>query len=88
MMESLVAIWVVLSLAYLLQPLLADDVGGGEWDHPSWFVDSEDGADDSASSEPGQTGRVLTDGGRVCQNCGASLKGDFTYCGECVTPLV
>jgi len=81
--ESVVTIWVVVSLAYLLRPVLADDPTA-LWDS-GWWLSADDGPTDDTREA---AGRAITDGGQVCQNCGAAIDSDFTYCGECVTAVV
>lgn len=81
-MEFIVAGSAMASLAYILHPLVTDDPQS-LWDSEWWLSD-----DDTTTAEaPTERGRAITDGGHVCQNCGAPLGGDFTYCGECVTPV-
>jgi hypothetical protein len=84
----------VLSVAYLLQPLVTDDIDA-PWDRFE-LLDSEsedstqpDNATRQRTAATGPDGRrALTDGGRVCHSCGAYVDGDYTYCGECLTPRV
>ncbi len=82
--ELLVGVGVVVSLAYVLQPLVVDDPAS-LWDSDWWPADEQDGTETTTAE---QRGRAIADGGQMCQNCGAPLDGDFTYCGECLTPVV
>jgi hypothetical protein len=78
LIELVVTIWAVASLAYVLQPAVTD-TPTELWDSSYWLTEDRD-------TEP--TRRAIADGGRVCQNCGSHLGGDYTYCGECLTPVV
>lgn len=85
-------LWVVVSLALLVPPLLRDDPESLASKH-DWFPgpSTESGDDVTTADEP-PTGRrdtlAITDGGYECRNCGATMDGTFVYCGECLTPRI
>jgi hypothetical protein len=89
----------VLSVVYLLQPLVAStenlDAPWAQFE----FLNRDDETDDNtvdstvtATPQPQMAGpngkRAMTDGGRVCHSCGAHVEGDYLYCAECLTPRV
>jgi hypothetical protein len=79
---------VVLSIAYLLQPLVAENIDT-PWDRFDLSGDNgETTPAESAATVSDSRRAMMTDGGRVCHNCGARVEGDYLYCGECLTPRV
>lgn len=84
------ALWVGLAVVVLLPPLVRREA---ESLARSWPLFDRYGIDDeieSATTEPRPTqgGRPMTDGGRVCHNCGNYIEGDYQYCAACLMPKV
>lgn len=87
----------VLALAYILHPLVSENLHA-PWDQlellgsaGSTEDDSEQSRQSAGATRPSarpEGRRAMTDGGRVCHCCGAVVDGDYTYCGECLTPRV
>jgi hypothetical protein len=87
----------VLALAYVLHPLVSENLDA-PWDQlellgssGSTDDDGEQSRQSARASQPSarpEGRRAMTDGGRVCHCCGAVVDGDYTYCGECLTPRV
>lgn len=87
----------VLALAYILHPLVSENPDA-PWNQLKLLGNS--GSTDDDGEQPRQSAgasqpparpegrRAMTDGGRVCHCCGAVVDGDYTYCGECLTPRV
>jgi len=91
---ALLAPGVLLAIAYLLQPLVSENLDA-PWDRLELLGNDDsttDGQGQSTRSDRPMTGpdgrRAMTDGGRVCHCCGAVVEGDYLYCGECLTPRV
>lgn len=94
---------VVLSLAYLLEPLVSKNITA-PWDRletlgkddtssesaPSTEQRPTDATESGTQPPAADTGhrRAMTDGGRVCHNCGSYVEGDYLYCAECLMPRV
>ncbi|WP_302081445.1 hypothetical protein [Salinibaculum rarum] len=77
----------VLALAYILQPLVSTNLDT-PW-RKFWTFSREPSGETSppnGSSSPDR--RPMTDGGRVCHNCGSHVEGDYLYCAECLMPRV
>jgi hypothetical protein len=87
----------LLAVAYLLQPLVSENLDA-PWDQLELLENNGSTGNDQTrpvrsvrgdQSMVGPDGkRAMTDGGRVCHCCGAVVEGDYLYCGECLTPRV
>lgn len=81
----------VVTLAYLVQPLVSEDPDA-PWDRTDGYGNHSDaGEEQSSTPQPAAEAvdrRAMTDGGRVCHNCGSLVEGDYLYCAECLMPRV
>lgn len=80
----------VLTLVYLAQPLLRKNLDT-PWDQIDILRSEGDSTEESstrATAPDQESRRAMTDGGRVCHNCGTYVDGDYLYCAECLMPRV
>jgi hypothetical protein len=86
---ALLVVAVVLCLAYIVEPLVTKnakvpwDRFGRDGSHSTEKSDQPTGRPVDSSEQ-----RAMTDGGRVCHNCGSYVEGDYLYCAECLMPRV
>jgi hypothetical protein len=84
------ALWVVVSIAFLLSPLLSREATPLAERVPWLAIGDDEAENTTAGHEPSQgdtrSPRAVTDGGHRCYNCGAEMAPEYTYCGECLTP--
>jgi len=78
----------VLALVYILHPLVSENLDT-PWGKLGTYPEDESPGETTppnGSSTPDR--RPMTDGGRVCHNCGSYVEGDYLYCAECLMPRV
>jgi hypothetical protein len=86
------ALWVVLAVVLLLPPLVQKDVKSlsETWPVLEWWPAESAKKQTTAQAETASAatagGRPMTDGGRVCHNCGCYVEGNYLYCAECLMP--
>ncbi len=86
-----VAVWAVLGIVLLVPPLMRDDDESldNTWPLSQNSVSSDETTSTTTTESTATSDdQQMTDGNRVCHNCGSDVAEEYRYCGECLVPEV